>query len=294
MKKQSAKIIGTTILTFCLLTACSLPAVKLDHVRQSFREALMQTMSLKNMTVDAVATMTEGNATIFAGEKRMEWNGERAYMAGPTVVNGQTLDVEGVWEAGRAIFRIGDKYKSFEPTDSMMRDMSGYGPEMTDYIIAKILKDLPGDFMDDSGNVTVFMREADIPAEWNKKMNTMLSSMTEWAEGETLRDIFITYFGEAALREFPITSNVRLLSVFYTAHVENNFVTNNMLNLVIAGTDKTGAERIITLDCAASVSRIGSTIPANINIEGKTVTPIAKEDYKALNRSLFKLGWRLM
>lgn len=294
MKKQAAKIIGTAILTLCLLTACSLPTVKLDSARQGLREALTQTMALQNMTVDATASLIENDTVIFAGKKRMEWDGERAYMAGPTVVNGQTLDVEGMCAEGCVIFRIDDKYKSFKPTDSMMRDMSGYGLDMTDYIIAKILKDMPGEFMDDSGNVTVSMREADIPAEWNKKINTMFASMTEWSEKETLRDIFVAYFGEAALREFPITGNARLLNLLYTAKVETNIVTNTTLCLVIAGTDKAGVERTVTLDCTAAVSRIGSTLPANIDIEGQDVTPITKEDYKALSRSLFKLGWRLM
>lgn len=294
MPKQAIKIIGFAILACCLLAACTLPTVQLDPDRQSFREALMQIMELENMTVDATASIIENDTIIFASEKRMEWNGERAYMTGPTTVNGQAMDVTGVWAEGRVILVIGDKYKSFKPTESMMSDMSGYGPEMTDYFIAKILKDMPGDFRSDSGNVTISMGEADIPAEWNKKINTMFSSMVEWSEKETFRDIFVTYFGQTALREFPIADNVRLLNMLYTAKVENSIATSSSLSLVIAGTDKAGAERVVTLNCTASVSRIGDTTPANIDIEGKPVTLITKEDYNALSRSLLKLGWQLM
>jgi len=281
--KKSFKKIATAGALIGVLTVSGVSTVAFaaGNAYQNYKSAVLQTVEAQNMTVAADITIKQDSEVIMSGNTNSQIDGRSQYSNSQIQADGKTTEVESSTADGTSITRIGDQYtstsradKDDDWNDSEQFGTSSSTTKLMEMVTDLLVGDVKAHFTGSGDTISVNLEGAQIP----ELLNVAASAMVEQSANQSGKMSGEDDFSNNAFENLSITQNVQVKRISLEAELKDGYTTNNVITIVLTGTDSSGTGHEIELFCTADISDIGSTTPATIDTTGKTVTE-ATSDY---------------
>lgn len=284
MKKNFKKMaMAGALIGVLTVSGVSTIAFASGNAYQDYKSAVLQTAEVQNMTVTADITVKQNGEVIVSGNTTSQIDGRNQYSNSQIQVGGETTNVESSTANGTTITRIGDQYNSMsrsdeddERNDSERFSASSSTMKLMEMVTDLLVGDVKTHFTGSGNTVSVNLEGAQIPELLNVAASAMVEQSTnQSSKTSSENDLFGDVF-----ENLPITQNVQVKRISLEGELQDGYATNNVITIVLTGTDSSGTSHEIELFCKADISNIGATTPATIDTTGKTVTEATLDYYR--------------
>ncbi|MDO3410275.1 hypothetical protein QWJ34_10930 [Saccharibacillus sp. CPCC 101409] len=287
--KKSTRMKTAGVMAAGMIVTASLGAAAYANggAYENFRSAALKTMEADNATVNSTIRISQNGSVTASGNVEMQTAGEESYSSGQFEVGGHKIDVEQATEDGKLILRKGDRYYSAE-ADADEDEHAGFGPSgkheaspsavrLMETASDLLLGDIKDRFTESGDTITLNLTGAQVPELANLALNAVLETgakrggerLSEAAQGPWAADSEWKDFDPDTL--FPIAQDGRVDNVKLEAKVENGAIVSLNTTLSVSGLDKDGKSAVVEASIASTISDVGSTVPEDIDVTGKTV-----------------------
>lgn len=283
MKKKMNKFAVAGLLVGCL-TVGTMGSVALagGNAYEDYKAAVLQTATAQNMTVKADVTVKEDGVAVLTGETFVQTDLKDSYAGSTVQANGNTLDMETARSGNETLIRHGDTYTAlispeYSEGKGGTHELSANGVKLMNMVTDLLVGDVKSHFAKNGDTITVDLDGAQIPELLNVAVSTAAEQAGAKADSPEFKHDKVldndNLFGDA-LWNLIITENVQIKSIHLDGTVQNGYLTNNNLTVVLTGNDSAGVFHEVELFLNAQVSDIGSTSVGTIDTEGKEITVI--------------------
>ncbi|NGZ77609.1 hypothetical protein [Saccharibacillus alkalitolerans] len=279
MKKSvRTKTIGIMAAGMIVTASLGAAAYANGNAYENFRSAALKTMEIDNSTLTSEIAVRQNGAVTASGRLEIQSAGEEIYSSGQLEIGGKTLDVEQATENGKMILRKGDRYYSVDAPNAADREDKDFEASPSALRLAEaasdlLLGDIKNRFTESGDTITLNLTDAQIPELANLAMNAMLEAGAKHGEDrlseETQWQAEWDGFDHAAL--FPIASDGRVESVRLEAAVKDGAISTIKTTVGVSGLDEKGQKIELEASVDSAFSKVGSTVPQDIDVTGKTV-----------------------
>jgi len=279
MKKRVSKLAIAGLLVGCLtIGGIGTVAMASGNAYQDYKNAALQTVSARNMTVSTSLNVKEDAAVLIAGDTITQTDGKNSYSSSKMQVNGETVDLEQAQSADKIITRNGDEYTSttldsrYSDYDRENLSNSSSSVKLMGMVTDLLVGDVKTHFTTSGDTITVNLEGAQIP----ELVNVAASAMVEQSAASKNKTQYPDEVFGDVLQNLSITQNVKVKSISLTGKVESGYLSDSDITIVLTGTDSAGTSHEVELKAQSKVSDVGSTSVNTIDTAGKTVTESAR------------------
>lgn len=238
---------------------------------QNYKNAAMQTIKEQNMTVNADLTVRQDGQIILTGNTLLQMNGDSLYSNCRMQANGEVTDIETSVAQGTAIVRAGGQYSLVNFSSKEENELMNLSPnsmKLMEMVADLLVGDVKTHFTGDSNTVSVSLEGAQIPELLNVAAAAMAEHSTDLSNrASKVSDNTHELFGNT-LKDLPIMETVQIKSIRLNAILQNGYLQNNDVTIILSGTDNSGTTHELEINGSNTISDIGSTTPDTIDTTG--------------------------
>lgn len=238
---------------------------------QNYKNAAMQTIKEQNMTVNADLTVRQDGQIILTGNTLLQMNGDSLYSNCRMQANGEVTDIETSVAQGTAIVRAGGQYSLVNFSSKEENELMNLSPnsmKLMEMVADLLVGDVKTHFTGDSNTVSVSLEGAQIPELLNVAAAAMAEHSTDLSNrANKVSDNTHELFGNT-LKDLPIMETVQIKSIRLNAILQNGYLQNNDVTIILSGTDNSGTTHELEINGSNTISDIGSTTPDTIDTTG--------------------------
>ncbi|CAM4040856.1 hypothetical protein [Saccharibacillus endophyticus] len=285
MKKSTRnKTIGVMAAGMIVTASLGAAAYANGSAYDNFRTAVVKTAAIDNSTLTSNIQVTQNGTVTASGKLEVQSAGEDLYSSGQFEIGGKTLAVEQSTDGDKLILRKGDQYYSVDASGEELSEKPDFETSPSAIRLAEaasdlLLGDIKNRFTENGDTITLSLTDAQIPELANLAMNAVLEAGarqgTDRLSEEAQWQSEWSDFDGASL--FPITSNGRVEKVRLDATVTEGTITALKTTIGVSGLDKDGQKVELEASIDSVFSKIGSTVPQDIDVTGKTVEEVDLE-----------------
>ena len=274
MKKRFKKIALSGLLIGCVTVGGTGMAVLANgNAYENFKTAAFSTMQVENMTVNADFTVKQNGEVIVSGNGIIQTDGDTNYTTGSFITDGKTIEIESISDDSSMIHRIDEQYtKVVKDTDDRQdrRDDLNDSPntvKMMKMILDVLVGDTKTHFTGDNNHISVNLEGAQIP----ELLNVSIAAASEQSEHRS-KDAFTSI-------NFDDYDQVRIQSLKLESDLQDGYLVNNKISVVMIGTDQTGKNQEFEFIYHTELSDIGSTTPGTMDVAGKDIKEVTEDHF---------------
>ncbi|WP_172254582.1 hypothetical protein [Saccharibacillus deserti] len=279
-KSMRNKTIGVMAAGMVLTASLGAAAYANGNAYTTFRDAALKTAENDNSTLTSKIEIRQNGTVTASGQLQVQSAGEESYSLGQFKIGGSTLEVEQSTEDGKVILRKGDQYYSLDAEPQNAKEQSFESSPSAERLMEAasdlLLGDIKKSFTENGHTVTLNLTDAQIPELANLAMNAMLEVGAQHGQKalgeETQWQPEWADFDPASL--FPITSDGRVENVRLDATLKNGAIETLKATLGVSGLDGNGQKVQLQATIDSTFDKIGSTVPQDIDVTGRTVEPL--------------------
>lgn len=229
---------------------------------ESYKTAVINTISEDNLTIHAAVQMKQNGKVIASGNAVYEKVSEVQYASVTADFAGQNVTQEEYSDGIVKIKSDGSKY-----TEKSRKEKHDENEKLTPNMIKLVemtadlfVGDLSNQFVSSGDTISVTLTDVQIP----EIVNVVVSAFTEMNAGKN-NENGKNDLEDVLLQEFPITQNARIESVTMDADIAKGNLSAQNMTIVVSGQTSDGKDAQIEITINANVSDIGSTTPQTID-----------------------------
>jgi hypothetical protein len=298
MKKKWLMLGGVVGISGALMVTTGLSAMAATSGYDAYKSALKNTKTVSNVSVQAKALLQDNGSDVANANGSFKFSQENRLGSGNVTVNGNGAEqsIEFFKQAdGTVVKPSGSDIYYVKPSKEKRSHPNGQGkqevmPQQVETVIDALVGNLK-DYVavdtkaDGSKQVSVQLTNAQIPAVINaiapiaiKQATNEHNDANGQKDANDQKDIGID--GEALLANAPkLTQDIKIEKVDIKADINaSNYIEHQQAVLTVSGKDDNGVAHQVTLQLNADLSGYNSTTPDNIDLTGKNVQTINKND----------------
>lgn len=259
VKKMTAACMATGI---TLVGTAGIIAYAAGNPYESYKTAVVNTISEDNLTAHAAVQMKQNGKVIASGYAVYEKTSEVQYASVVADVAGQSMIQEEYSDGNVKIKSDGSKYteKSRKEKHDENEKLTPNMIKLAEMTADLFVGDLSNQFVSSGDTISVTLTDVQIP----EIANVAASAFTEMNAGKN-NENGKNDLGDVLLQEFPITQNARIESVTMDADIAKGNLSAQNMTIVVSGQASDGKDTQIEITINANVSDIGSTTPQTID-----------------------------
>lgn len=266
--KKSGKKTAITGLAIGCITVCATGIVAManGNAYEKYKEAMITTAKIENMTVSSEFKVTQNGTQIVTGSQIIEMDQQQTYSSGTITAAEKTIATEFYYQDDQIICRVDNEYKTMAvPTSSRSgkRDISNSPNSMKlmEMVTDLIVGNAKNQFTGSGDHISMNLEGAQIP----EIVNVAVAAISERTENRPHNSEFTEYLNVEDVE------NLKVQRISVEADLENNQIAGQDVTIVLKGFDKDGEVQELELSYQLNYSKIGETSPAGIDITGKDV-----------------------
>ena len=262
--------IAGVVIGCMMLTGVGAVAWANGNAYQEYKQVVQQTLSAENMTVNSQVSIKQDGRLLMEGGILMQSDGKTCYMSSDWQIGNDSMTMESNLGEKVMVIRMGDHYfisdtanphsdGEFTPSPSMMKLM--------EMVADLLVGDVKNYFVSDGDSISVHLEGAQIPELVHVAAAAVMESMKAHPQRmpEGHQPI------GAVLEELAIDQAIQVQSVHLNAVIQDGFLQDQVLTVVISGKDEAGTAHEMELVGQFLISEIGTTVAATIDTSGQTV-----------------------
>lgn len=246
---------------FTVLGTAGIIAYASGNPYENYRTAVINTVSSKDMTVDASFSISRDGTVIGDGTALYQKNEDAQYSSVDAQVMGQDILKEEYADGNIKIKSDGTSYsqKSRKKKDSENENLTPSTIKLAQMTADMLIGDLNTQFTKNGSTVSVQLTGAQIPEIANTAASAF-AEITAAKDKQSENDVF-----DNAVSQLAITQNVKIESVTMNADITGGMLSSQMLDIVMSGETADGERSTFEISVNADISDIGSTVPQFID-----------------------------
>lgn len=229
---------------------------------ESYKTAVVNTISEDNLTIHAAVQMKQNGKVIASGNVVYEKASEVQYASVTADFAGQNMTQEEYSDGIVKVKSDGSRYteKSRKEKYDENEKLTPNTIKLAEMTADLFVGDLSNQFVSSGDTVSVTLTDVQIP----EIANVATSAFTEMNAGKN-NENGKNDLGDVLLQEFPITQNARIESVTMDADIAKGNLSAQNMTIVVSGQTSDGKDTQVEITVNADVSDIGFTTPQTID-----------------------------
>lgn len=229
---------------------------------ESYKTAVVNTISEDNLTARAAVQMKQNGKVIASGNAVYEKASEVQYASVTADFAGQNMTQEEYSDGIVKVKSDGSRYteKSHKEKHDENEKLTPNMIKLAEMTADLFVGDLSNQFVSSGDTVSVSLTDVQIP----EIANVAASAFTEMNAGKN-HENGKNDLGDVLLQEFPITQNARIESVIMDADIAKGNLSAQNMTIVVNGQTSDDKDTQVEITINADVSDIGSTTPQTID-----------------------------
>lgn len=229
---------------------------------ETYKSAVVSTISEDNLTAQATVQMKQNGKVIASGHGIYEKSADSQYANVTADVSGNSIVHEEYSDSNVKVKSDGSQY-----TEKIRKEKSNKHEQLTPNMIKLaemtadlFVGDLTNQFTISGDTVSITLTDVQIP----EIANVAASVFTEINTGKPL-DENKNNLEDIILQEFPIAQNAHIESVTMDADISKGNLSSQNMAIVISGQTSDGKNTQVEVTIDANITDIGSTTPQIID-----------------------------